>query len=198
MKSTINTVLFHCKVTSTEIYPEPYAGTTVVGVLWSTKVDHTTWFGANLEYIHGIQYLPVTPISEELLSVEWILKSYPVVSQSIYRETPPIGEDWLGYIYMAHAVINPFDAWAQVQTLKSFLGGNTRTNTLYWVATRPKVNHALHYSPPPPGAIRVNIARSTGNSSPSTPPNTTKSTSWSLRHTSKISITSILLALWFM
>lgn len=180
--------LFICKVTSTEVYPEPYANTTVVGVLWSTKVDHTTWFGANLEYIHGIQYLPVTPISEELLSAEWIIKSYPVVSQAIFRDNPPIGEDWLGYIYMVHAIINPSAAWPQVQTLQSFLGGNTRTNTLYWVATRPKVNYALNYSPPPPGAIRVNFARTNPGSSPGSTQSTHKATSGGVRHILSLSI----------
>jgi endo-1,3(4)-beta-glucanase len=33
----------------------------VVGVLWSTKVDHTPFFGDNTEYIYGIQMLPFTP-----------------------------------------------------------------------------------------------------------------------------------------
>lgn len=124
------------QVVDTEIYAEPYASRTVVGVLWSTKVDHATWFGANLEYIHGIQYLPITPISEELLPARWISKSYPVISTAI-KENPDMGDEWLGYMYMAHAVIDPATAWLEVKTLKSFLGGNTKTNTLYWVATRP-------------------------------------------------------------
>lgn len=27
----------------------------VTGIFFESKVDYTTWFGANVEYIHGIQ-----------------------------------------------------------------------------------------------------------------------------------------------
>ena len=42
------------------------------------KVDYATWFGANVEFIHCIQMLPFTPISEELLRQNWIQEEYPV------------------------------------------------------------------------------------------------------------------------
>lgn len=29
--------------------------TQVTGIFFESKVDYTTWFGANVEYIHGIQ-----------------------------------------------------------------------------------------------------------------------------------------------
>ena len=34
-------------------------------------------------------------------------------------------------------IINKAAAWAEVQTVPAFDNGNTLTNTLYWVATRP-------------------------------------------------------------
>lgn len=34
-------------------------------------------------------------------------------------------------------IIDKAAAWAEVQTLPAFDNGNTLTNTLYWVATRP-------------------------------------------------------------
>lgn len=34
-------------------------------------------FGLNLEYIYGINYLPFTPISEELLEPEWVAAHSP-------------------------------------------------------------------------------------------------------------------------
>ena len=42
-----------------------------------------------------------------------------------------------GFIFMEHAVIAKAAAWAEVQTLTAFDDGNSRTNTLWWVATRP-------------------------------------------------------------
>ena len=60
-----------------------------------------------MEFIHGIQMLPYTPITEELLRAEWIEEEYPVVSAAL--NSPSLGEGWKGFIYMAHAVIDPRD-----------------------------------------------------------------------------------------
>lgn len=117
------------------IYPEPFASNKVVGILWGTKVDHSTFFGANLEFIHGIQMLPFTPITEELLRAEWIEEEYPVVQP--VADGPEISEGWKGFLYMAHAVIDPNTAWSEGQSLTGYDDGNTKTNTLYWLATRP-------------------------------------------------------------
>ena len=122
-------------MSSDGIYPEPFASNKVVGVLWSTKVEYVTWFGAAPEYIHGIQYLPFTPISEELLRSEWLAESYPVVAETLTR--PDLAEGWRGFIYMAHGVLDPDAAWDEAATLTGYDDGNTRTNTLYWLATRP-------------------------------------------------------------
>jgi endo-1,3(4)-beta-glucanase len=72
------------------IYDEPYASNKVVGVLWSTKVDYGTFFGANTEFIHCIQMLPFTPITEELLEPAWIDEEYPVLVTAL--DNPSIGE----------------------------------------------------------------------------------------------------------
>lgn len=38
--------------------------TQVTGILFEMKVDYTTWFGANTEYIHGIQVGGVNEVGE--------------------------------------------------------------------------------------------------------------------------------------
>jgi endo-1,3(4)-beta-glucanase len=116
------------------IYPEPFAANKVVGVLWGNKVDYATFFGSSPELIHGIQMIPFTPISEALLPADWVAEEYPVVSQAL---NGAIGEGWKGFIYMDHAIIDAPAAWGEVATLTGYDDGNTKTNTLYWVATRP-------------------------------------------------------------
>lgn len=116
------------------IYPEPFANNKAVGIVWSTKVDYGTWFGANVEFIHCIQMLPFTPISEEVLRKEWISEEYDVLAPAISTAV----EGWKGFIYMAHAVIDVAAAWEEVNSLTSFDDGNSRTNALHWVATRPE------------------------------------------------------------
>lgn len=117
------------------IYAEPFAANKVVGVLWGTKVDYATFFGNGPELIHGIQMIPFTPISEALLPVDWVIEEYPVVSKALGGA---IGEGWKGFIYMDHAIIDAPAAWTEVNTLTGYDDGNTKTNTLYWVATRPQ------------------------------------------------------------
>ena len=122
------------QITSSKgIYPSPFADRKVVGILWSTKVDYATFFGANTEFIHCIQMLPFTPITEEYLQPDWISEEYPILSTAIASAN----EGWKGFIYMAHAVIDKNVAWTEVNTLTSYDDGNSKTNTLYWVATRP-------------------------------------------------------------
>jgi endo-1,3(4)-beta-glucanase len=38
----------------------------VTGIFFENKVDYTTWFGSQREFIHGIQMIPVSPINEFL------------------------------------------------------------------------------------------------------------------------------------
>jgi endo-1,3(4)-beta-glucanase len=116
------------------IYPEPFAANKVVGVLWGNKVDYATFFGNGPELIHGIQMIPFTPITEALLPADWVVEEYPVVSKALGGA---IGEGWKGFIYMDHAIIDAPAAWGEVATLTGYDDGNTKTNTLYWVATRP-------------------------------------------------------------
>jgi endo-1,3(4)-beta-glucanase len=120
-----------------QIYPAPFKNGKIVGVLWSTKVDYATFFGGNEEYIHCIQMMPFTPITEQLLPASWVQEEYPVLSSVLTRTTDPIGEGWKGFVYMDHAIIDKEAAWTEVQTLRWYDNGNSKTNTLYWVATRP-------------------------------------------------------------
>jgi len=115
------------------IYDAPFSKNGVVGVLWASKVDYATFFGNDVAYIHGIQYMPITPYSEAVLRSNWIAQDYPISSQGIQAGA----DDWNGFIYCAHAVIAPNTAWNEVQTLQSYDSGNSKTNVLHFVATRP-------------------------------------------------------------
>jgi len=128
---------WHISTLQQQIYPPLFAANKIVGIVWSDKVDYATWFGGNVEYIHGIQMLPFTPITEQLLSAPWVAQEYPVVAVALNRTDPPLGESWRGFIYMDWGIINPSAAWTAAQTLTSYDDGNSQTNTLYWLATRP-------------------------------------------------------------
>lgn len=127
---------WHMDPNDISIYEEPFNKQLCVGIMWGTKVDYATWFGLNVEYIHGIQFLPFTPITEELLSREWIKKEYEILESSLKRKEPPIQEEWKGFVYLAKAIIDKEKSWNLILNLKSFDNGNSKTNSLYFVATR--------------------------------------------------------------
>merc|ERR1711872_480351 len=41
-----------------------------------------------------------------------------------------------GYVVMAHAIIDPQAAFAEALNLRDYDDGNTKSNTLWWIATR--------------------------------------------------------------
>ena len=108
--------------------------------------------------------LPFTPISEELLPSSWIQEEYPILEQVVLppisyyffpvqaytRPDPPLSEGWKGYVIMAHAIIDPEAAWAEAQQLNGYDDGNTKSNTLYWIGTRPGSNDCPDCTTRPP------------------------------------------------
>jgi endo-1,3(4)-beta-glucanase len=119
-----------------DLYGAPFSAHRVVGVLWATKVDYATFFGTNPEFIHAIQMLPFTPITEALLPRAWITEEYPVLTSELAARAP-IADSWRGFVIMDHAILDPAAAWTEAQGLTAYDDGNSATNTLYWIATRP-------------------------------------------------------------
>lgn len=123
---------------SSDIYPAVFKPNKMVGVLWSDKVDYATFFGANVEYIHCIQMIPFTPINEDVLTKEFISEEYPVVSDALKRPNPPIEQGWMGFVFMDQAIIDKSAALSSVQQrITAYDDGNSKTNTLYWIMSRP-------------------------------------------------------------
>jgi endo-1,3(4)-beta-glucanase len=120
---------YHIRKNS-DIYPAPFRDRMVAGVLWSDKAEYTTFFSGGDPQIIGIQLLPMTIASEELIDGAWVQDAWPAM------QAAGGGDDWRGLMTMAHAVIDPtaYDALAALNGVES---GNSHTNMLYWGATRP-------------------------------------------------------------
>ncbi|KXN69581.1 glycoside hydrolase family 81 protein [Conidiobolus coronatus NRRL 28638] len=119
------------------VWPDVFSKNKTVGILWNTKVDYSTWFGKNPEFIHCIQMLPFTPISHNLLDKQWIRELLPILSQALTRQDPPLSSGWRTFIYMAKGVIDKQGGLTDyLNSDKGVDDGNTLTNTLYWFATQ--------------------------------------------------------------
>lgn len=115
------------------IYDAPFRDFGIVGILWSTKVDAVTFFGANPEFVYGIQALPITPASEENLDPAWLAAR----RARMFEIARGAGPEWKGILLLAAGSVNPDEVWDEVAALPKFDGGNSLTNALYWLATRP-------------------------------------------------------------
>ncbi|GIL47383.1 hypothetical protein Vafri_4213 [Volvox africanus] len=124
---------------SSSVYPAPFRDNKVVGVLWNSKVDYGTWFGSNPSQIHGIQYIPFTPISEVLLQQDWVAESYPIASS---RPDPLLPPCWTQFPVLAKAIVDPDAAWSSIMSISSptaFYGAwaaHPKSVELYWIASR--------------------------------------------------------------
>jgi endo-1,3(4)-beta-glucanase len=115
------------------IYQDPFAQNRCVGKLYESRATFDTFFGTEPYKVYGIQMLPYTPVSEALISPAWISNAWTTM-QPVAAAAPP---GWAGFLYMAHATIDPAAAWLEVSPLTGWDDGNSNTNTLWWVASRP-------------------------------------------------------------
>ncbi|ETL95142.1 hypothetical protein F441_07307 [Phytophthora nicotianae CJ01A1] len=123
---------------SSNIYEPIYAANKMTGQVAATKVSYTTWFGPQVEHMHLINMIPFTPITDAFLKPAYVKEEYPILQQQAFdRVQDPIEDRWKGYAYLDLAIIDPADAWSKVQNMTFFDDGSSRTNSLYWIATRP-------------------------------------------------------------
>jgi endo-1,3(4)-beta-glucanase len=107
------------------------------GLVWSAKIDDSTWFDAHLSCRRGIQVLPVTPIAEALLDVPWVnaIKASGEMT-AMLAESFTI---WPTFINALLAVTDAATALTNINALadNQIDDGASRTNLLWWIATRP-------------------------------------------------------------
>jgi len=120
-------------MTDASVYDAVFAANRMVGNIGSLDAVDSTWFGNNHVYVHGINMMPFTPITEEVLDCEFVTLEYPVLENYIAG----VMDQWKGFAYLDHAVIDKDSAWAEFNSLTIFDDGITKTAGLHWIATRP-------------------------------------------------------------
>ncbi|KAL4891650.1 Utp14 protein-domain-containing protein [Aspergillus ambiguus] len=93
-------------------HPEKFVPNKVTGILFENKVDHTTYFGANLEYIHGIHMLPLMPASAYVRSRKFVKEEWEALfAPQAADPASKVGGGWKGVLYANLAIINPEESW---------------------------------------------------------------------------------------
>lgn len=120
---------------NSQIYEPLFAKNTMVGVAGEMSVVYSTWFGDKAVYIHGINMLPFTPISTQLLDEEYIAHEYALLRQDFQE----LGADdiWRSVVVLDHAIVDATAAWDElVSSVSAYDTWNSASNSMYWIATR--------------------------------------------------------------
>ncbi|ETP03218.1 hypothetical protein, variant [Phytophthora nicotianae CJ01A1] len=121
---------------NSKIYEPVFSKNAMVGVVGEMSVVYNTWFGDRAVYIHGINMLPFTPFTSQLLDEEYVAREYALLSQDL----PDLDQYdiWRSIVVMDHAILNAAEAWDELNnTVKAFDTWSSRTNAMFWIATRP-------------------------------------------------------------
>ncbi|RHZ48115.1 hypothetical protein CDV55_101218 [Aspergillus turcosus] len=119
--------------------PANFIANKVTGILFENKVDHTTYFGSNLEYIQGIHMLPLLPSSAFVRNAKFVKEEWDAMFAS---NGPAPAQNvvggWKGVLYANLALVDPVASWnffTQPNFDYSWIdGGATRTWYLAFAA----------------------------------------------------------------
>ncbi|KAH7410427.1 endo-1,3(4)-beta-glucanase 1 precursor [Phaeosphaeria sp. MPI-PUGE-AT-0046c] len=136
--------------------PPSFLQNKVTGILFENKIDHTTYFGANPEFIEGIHMIPLNPTSAYTRGRQFVKEEW-----DRYFDDGRVDEvqgGWKAILYANYALINPqaaYDFFADPNFDTQLDGGASRTWYLAYTAAllgvrRGKVQADIHYNNPVP------------------------------------------------
>lgn len=91
------------------VQPSNFIKNKVTGILFENKIDHTTYFGTNLEYIQMIHAIPVTSISSFIRTPTFVQEEW---DQKLSSVAPTLTSGWKGICYLNLALTNPSSSWS--------------------------------------------------------------------------------------
>ncbi|KAF2274837.1 endo-1,3(4)-beta-glucanase 1 precursor [Westerdykella ornata] len=111
------------------VQPKQFLPNKVTGILFENKVDHTTYFGANDEFVQGIHMLPLNPSLAYTRRKEFVREEWDRYFSDGRAEKVEGG--WRGVLMGNLALLDPKRAWEyfskEVQDAKGLDGGASLT-----------------------------------------------------------------------
>ncbi|KAH6680314.1 glycoside hydrolase family 81 protein [Halenospora varia] len=94
---------------SNSIQPPNFTPNKVSGILFENKIDHTTYFGTNPEYVQGIHMLPILPHSTLTRTKQFVQEEWDVYFSNGRAEK--VSGGWRGILFSNLALIDPSRSW---------------------------------------------------------------------------------------
>ncbi|KAK5944036.1 endo-1,3-beta glucanase [Knufia obscura] len=92
--------------------PARFIGNKATGILFENKADHVTYFGANLEYVQGIQMVPALPFSTLTRTKKFVQEEWELYfADGAVAQAQTVLGGWKGILFGNLAIINPQAAW---------------------------------------------------------------------------------------
>lgn len=117
------------------IMPPQILPNKVSGILFENKVDHSTYFGAELQYIQGIHMVPITSVSSYIRGPSFVAEEWNALLAPIVGG---VTDGWRGILMQNLALSNPsasLEFFAGPQYSDSYLdGGMSRSWALAYAA----------------------------------------------------------------
>lgn len=91
-----------------KVQPSQFINNKAAGILFENKIDHATYFSAELKCIQGIHMLPLLPSSPYIRQAKFVREEWEAFFDGRMED---IRDGWKSVIYGNYATIEPQKAW---------------------------------------------------------------------------------------
>jgi len=88
----VQAVKHYWQMQDAHVYDAFFAASKMVGNVGAFDATTTTWFGSNIEYVHGIQMMPITPAMGLLLRPNFVQYEWPLLASRLSAEEASAGK----------------------------------------------------------------------------------------------------------
>jgi len=116
--------------------PEKFLFNKVTGILFENKVDHTTYFGSNQEFIEGIHMIPLNPSSAYTRPAKFVQEEWDTYFNN--GRADKVEGGWKAILYANYALVNPrkaYEYFSNPEFDTQLDGGASRTWYLAYTAS---------------------------------------------------------------
>mmetsp|Transcript_1154 Transcript_1154/g.2935 ORF Transcript_1154/g.2935 Transcript_1154/m.2935 type:complete len:891 (-) Transcript_1154:66-2738(-) len=123
------------------LYPSSIEKNYMVGNVGMLDINVNTWFGDDPLYVHMINVIPITAVTNLLFGADYVKYEYPFLMNG----RGEVEMAWLGYTASIHSIIDPNKAWKDSDALVSSQldSALSKSQVLYFITQQQGFNMTL-------------------------------------------------------
>lgn len=99
---------YYLYTSNNTIEPSEFTGNKASGIVFENKIDHTTYFGTNAEYVEGIHMLPLMPCSTLTRTRQFVMEEWKAYfATGAIAPAEQVQGGWRGILMANLAIIDP-------------------------------------------------------------------------------------------